>query len=195
MYVIGLAATPLDVVAQDAPYEENNIYYGCGEPKPHNGYELTFGGETISLPRYIIIVRNGNTLYSDEKTKVWESSYNGARYAIVGDWLLILTSETDCIDLDYKRLFIIRPGEPIIHQPVWTGNWKDGFFLEHGHLTYWSEWFCHPENKERTDNISYVYTFNDDAESFVQVKVENNMYCLVDNEPTFIEFNELPYAE
>ena len=83
---------------------------------------------------------------------------------------------------------MISPDGSVIHQPVWTSFWRAGFFVEHGRLTYWSEWFCHPSNSERETGASYVYVFSEPEKAFVRQVVDESIYCKRSGELEFLTF-------
>ncbi len=193
--IYGALSSPLvsaqeQEILQEEWILEDGIWYPCGKPKPILGYEITFLGKLISIPKYVHITREENVLFSDEEPEPWNFPYTTAKYAIAEDLLLIVTQEIDCVNMDYKRLFIVQENAPIVHQPVWTGNWKDGFFLENNQLHYWSEWFCYPENKERENGQSYVYSFARESQSFERIVVDEKRYCSPNSTPPLIEFHE-----
>lgn len=163
--------------SQDKSVIEGGVYYGCGKPKSIPGYQLKWRGAQISLPSYVTIKRNESVLFSDANPSKWEPPYTSARYAALGNALLILTLSDDCVDVQLKRLFIIQEDGRVIHQPVWTSTWKDGFFLEDGVLTYWSEWFCRSEDKEKEAGKSYVYAFSKNKQLFERVETDETKYC------------------
>ena len=181
------------IVFQSSGYAatEDDMDYPCGKPTPIDGYKVTFNDDLILLPSYVILQRKGHVLFADPNATVWNPPYTSAGYATITDLLLILTEYNDCIDIDVKRLFIIGKDINIIHQPLWTSHWEDGFFIEKGKLTYWSEWFCYPENKDKGSGKSYVYEFSKEKESFVRVDIAEAKYC--ENPPIerFIKFKSL----
>jgi len=179
-FVLGTLAAllfPCMGMPQDKSVIEGDVYYGCGKPKSIAGYNLKWLGAQISLPSYVTIKRNGAVLFSDPNPSRWKPPYTSARYAATGNALLILTLGDDCVDIQEKRLFIVQEDSRVVHQPVWTSNWKDGFFLEDGVLTYWSEYFCQAEDKEKEAGKSYVYAFSKNKQSFERVDVDEAKYC------------------
>jgi hypothetical protein len=178
--------------AGDKEIQEKDVYYGCGKPHSIAGYEITFQGEKISLPGYVVIKRGDQTIYTDPKVVGWEPPYTSARYAVINQMLLVLTQSSDCIDQTQQELFIIRKGENIVHQPVWTSNWDGGFFLDDGHLSYWSEWFCQPEDKTRKSGMSYIYRFSSNKEAFERIDVPEDKYCPNLAVSRFIIFRDIP---
>ena len=183
-----LAAAPTD--PQDQAHQQGDTYYGCGKPKPIDGYEITFQGARLHLPRFVQINEGSRTLFADEKTSGWEPPYNSARYATVGDMLVIVTAQTDCIDLDHKRLFVVQDHRLLLHQTIWTGNWRDGFFIHEGRLSYWSEWFCRSENNDRKAGQTFIYSLARDSKSFERVDVKEKRLCAPVNEPRLFELRE-----
>jgi hypothetical protein len=104
--------------------------------------------------------------------------------------VLIVAETTDCIDLTTRDLYLVRRDGQVIHQPIWTSHWKDGFLFEAGRLTYWSEWFCHADNTERRAGSSYVYWFEETRGVFERRDVPEALYCGTSPEFRFLKFRE-----
>jgi hypothetical protein len=145
-------------------------------------------GQRYVLPAYVEIVKDGVTLFRDEQPSQWLPPYKGAHYSSVGAYLLIETFDQDCIDILVRRLFVILPDGSVVHQPVWSRHWRDGFFIEDDELTYWSEAFCWEEDTERRAGISYVYVFSEAKRLFERKDVPDSVYCNNDKPIPFLVF-------
>ena len=160
----------------------------CGEPDSVAGFSLDHRGERYTIPRYVEIRRFGGLLFQDKTTTRWLPPYNGVEYASFGEFLLIRTFETDCIELDRVRLFMISRDGSVIHQRLWTSNWRSGFFVDRGRLAFWSEYFCLDGNTEREGSASYLYVFSEEDEKFEQKPVDASLYCPDGDDIHFLEF-------
>jgi len=132
----------------------------CGEVVENGAYQLRFGDLHVVFPRFLEIVIDGRSVFSDRIQRVWAHPYSGLSIAEAGDYLLVEAYEQDCVDLLLRRIFVISAaGELVVSQHVWTSFWEDAFFFEDESLVYWSAWFCHPDNADRTSKSSYVYVW------------------------------------
>jgi hypothetical protein len=165
----------------------------CGEPIAFEGYEVAYSGVTYRLPMFVTIERDGATVWADETPKMWVSPYMGLREATVGDHLILEAGETDCIDIDSRRIFIFSPKELVFQGWLWTANHRAGFYLSDERLTYWSEWFCDRlHNREIVDELSYVYQFTEDLKSAGRRSVAWAENCPTPEDVEFLEFLPLP---
>jgi hypothetical protein len=183
-----LGASPDD--SENEPYQEGGIYYGCGKPRPIDGYEITFQGTRLLLPRLVQILDGSTTLFIDDKPTPWIPPYSEAKYAIVGDLLLIVTEQNDCIDLQTKRLFILKNHQVLLHQRIWTNFYRDGFYLDEGVLRYWSEYFCSPASSDWQNGRTFAYALAKDSTAFERVEVDEAHACGPGDERQRIEFHE-----
>lgn len=180
------ALAVLAVVSSTVGTEENEDF--CGQPRPVAQFTLEHGGHRYTLPAYVSIQKDGATLFEDESTSEWRLPYNGVEISSFGPYLLLQTFEQDCVDLYLARLFMVSPDGSVIHQAAWTSHWRAGFFVDHGRLTYWSEWFCHANNSEREEGTSYVYVFSEPKKAFVRQTVSDSVYCKRATELEFLSF-------
>jgi hypothetical protein len=160
----------------------------CGNLVSIPGYSISVLGRRFDLAANTIIRRGNLTLHRDEFTTKWEEPYSYAKYANANGLLLILSGETDCVDLHSRRVFIVLPNDQVIAQPIWTSNFEDGFFFVEKQLTYWSEWFCDDGNTERGSAKSYVYSLDLVSLKFEKRDVPTSLYCPVKKRPKFIIF-------
>jgi hypothetical protein len=160
----------------------------CGKPRHVAEFTINHGGSRYALPAYVKIQKDAATLFEDQLTSEWRPPYNGVEYSSFGQYLLVQTFEQDCVDVYFARLFMISPDGSVVHQPVWTSNWRAGFFVAEGKLTYWSEWFCQSNNSEREEGTSYVYAFSEPKRTFVRQDVDDSVYCARSADLEFIRF-------
>ena len=182
--LLGLAV--LALVSSIAEAEENEGF--CGKPRRIAQFTLDHGGHRYSLPTYVMIEKAGVTIFEDESTSKWRPPYNGVEFSSFEQYLLVQTFEQDCVDLYSARLFMISPDGSVIYQRVWTSNWRAGFFVADGKLTYWSEWFCHSNNSEREQGASYIFVFSEPKKVFVRQAVNDSVYCDHSAELEFLSF-------
>ena len=181
-----LTATAAGAAEQADPAEGDF----CGPARHIKAYLVHNGVEDYLLPANVKIEKSGRVLFQDRQTSEWTPPYNGVFFASFGKYLLLKTFEQDCVDLYSARLFMISSDGSVIHQPVWTSNWTDGFFVEKGSLTYWSEWFCRDENNEREKGNSYVYVFSEARKTFKRKVVNTEVYCSRSQKLDFLTFME-----
>ncbi len=172
----------------------------CTKAKEVKGYELKYANHLFSIPKYVQILKNGEEIYADETLSKWYSGIKGVMYSANQDFLLLMTFHKDCIDIYDERLFLIsKKGDFIAHQQIWTSHWIDGLFQLDDKLAYWSEWFCHEENKERKENQSYIYLSNKEWSKFDRINVSYKEYCSDEAKKrladTFIKFTDLKAIE
>jgi hypothetical protein len=124
-----------------------------------------------------VLVVNGKTVLEDQKKIDWAPAYTALGYASFGDSLLLLAVLDDCVDVLIRRLVILNRDGEYIHQTLWSPHWKGGLFPMNGELIYWSEWFCHPGDKQRNGGDSYVYVFSPSTRAWARKDVAYSMYC------------------
>jgi hypothetical protein len=163
----------------------------CGSPDSVTGYSIEYVGERYELPTYVKIVRNGEVLFEDEEPRSWLANYNGVTASSFQSFLLLKTFSQDCVDIHVARLFMISPDGGVIHQPVWTSNWYDGFFVKDDRLMYWSEWFCAKAKEERDGDGSYVHVFSEASNQFELEEVPFDTYCARTKPLQFLDFAPL----
>ncbi len=143
----------------------------CGEITHVESYETVAGGLSLSFPRHLEIHVDGELIFADEGSSEWVYPRNGLSIAETREHVLIEAYAQDCIDLLFRRLFVVSSsGDLILSQPIWTSHWNDAFFYEGSNLVYWSAWFCHRENKEVSSENSYVYLWPGRGEFQKQIR-------------------------
>ena len=134
----------------------------CEDNPPDIGYKFSFGDLWIQSKYFDHLLVDNRTILANGDWADWlrtEKVREVGIYELQND-VLVWTRWSDCIDLSHSQIFVIsRDGRVMANEPVWSENWKDGFFVENGTLNYWSEWFCRDENETRaSDEKSYLYT-------------------------------------
>jgi hypothetical protein len=157
----------------------------CGWARHVAQFTIEHGEKRYTLPASVKIQKADITLFEDESTSEWRPPYSGVEFSSFGQYLLVKTYKKDCADLYGARLFVVLPNGSVIHQPVWTSNWRAGFFVAKGELTYWSEWFCRDPERGET---SYVYVLSESDKRFVRREVSESLYCKGAAEPEYLEF-------
>ena len=181
------AKTPPGSNVMGPPVDERH-HHGCGRPKPISAYVIPTPQGRLVLPARTVIKRSGVPIHRDKEPQRWEEPYSYAKAASALSMTLILAVSDDCVDIQVKELFIVLPTGRVVKQQVWTTHWKDGFFISEGRLTYWSEWFCQAEDREREEGKSYVQSFNPDSLTFERKPVPFEMYCGSKRQPRHIVF-------
>ena len=108
--------------------------------------------------------------------------------------MLILTNRTDCIDGSTSALYVVRKdGTLRVSTPLWSEHERFGLVQEVGGLIYWSDWFCHPSNKERKPRMAYVYKLASGATEFVKEDRPADSLCS-ENAVTDLRVNSLHFS-
>ncbi len=190
LFLIGTCAQAKTPPASNVigPSVDEKYQNGCGKPKPVSAYVIPTPQGRLVLPARTVIERNGVSIHRDQEPQAWEEPYSYATAASALSMTLILVVNDDCVDIQVKELFIVLPSGRVVKQRIWTSHWKDGFFISDGRLTYWSEWFCQTEDKEREEGKSYVHAFNPDSLTFERKSVPVEMYCGAKRQPRHIVF-------
>ena len=161
----------------------------CGEPQEVDHFAFSHGGSEYSVSAFVRMTRDGHVVFEDEEPRRLVTRYYRAELAEVGDIGLLIVSYTDCVDILFRRLFVLRPERELLPERVWTSHWTDGFLVEEEGLVYWSEWFCHEANQEITPEASYVYVLSSGGESFERREVGRQQYCGRADQLAFLEFS------
>ncbi|ESQ88471.1 hypothetical protein ABAC460_15675 [Asticcacaulis sp. AC460] len=170
-----LTAAPYVALAEDISVREEV----CGPVKPVSAYTARAAGMKIELPAIRHVKVDGKTVARNEPSP-WEDSANGAAMAVTDNAVVILVSETDCIDLTRSDVYVLDlDGKLRASSRLWTENHVDGFVREAGGLVFWSDWFCDSENKDLKPGKSHVYVLKDGARSFVREERSFNAVCNV----------------
>ena len=139
----------------------------CGPISQADTYRIKAGDLNISLPMNAVIKVRHTVLHSDRHPAPWLHPQNRMDVAVLDKLILIRTTKDDCVDHLVSDLFVLsRSGELLKKQKIWTAHWNDGFYLEGEKLVYRSDWFCHPENKDRKGEKSYNYSWKPGESSF-----------------------------
>jgi len=163
----GLLAIVLGMIASASQADEREEY--CGWVYSVSAYRADIAGLSIELPKIGQIRVNKGPITSVDKPRLWGDSANYASVARAGDSILVMTYETDCVDLDRAWIHILnKDGTLRLSQQLWDAQYRSGFLHQKDRLIYWSEWFCDVSNSERKPKSSYVYILKDGAKAFVK---------------------------
>lgn len=132
----------------------------CEDVVEVESYQTRFGSLDVVFPRYLEILVDGRPVVADGDPVGWLHPHSGLLIAEAGGYLLIEAYWQDCVDLLDRRIYLLSAaGELVVSSPIWASFWDDAFFFEGDALVYWSSWFCHAENGDRSEDRSYVYVW------------------------------------
>ncbi|MBY0569162.1 MAG: hypothetical protein K2P70_17770 [Hyphomonadaceae bacterium] len=122
----------------------------CGYVYPIAGYRADIAGLQIVLPENDRLIVNGqlvaeHTRYDEGPTPTpWQDSANSAQVAQAGNYVLIRTEWTDCVDYSWSRIYVLdRSGALVATNALWSLNDEfSSFSTDPSGLMFSSSWFC-----------------------------------------------------
>lgn len=157
-----------------AAWAQDDRQDACGFTYPVQAYRAEFAGLRIELTANDRLEINGRVVAEHgreegQAPRAWGDSANSARIAMTGDYILIQTLWTDCVDYASGRIYVIdRDGALRASSELWSMHdaWA-GFSDTGAGLMYSSEWLC-GQYSGAPAGRAHVYVLRDGARAFVR---------------------------
>ncbi|MCW5724776.1 MAG: hypothetical protein KIS81_07440 [Maricaulaceae bacterium] len=169
---VPIAATGA-AAAQEGSLQQEIFLEECGYTYPVDGYRADIGGLDISLPANDRLVVNGEVLAErapfgrDTPPEPWVHSANTARVGFAGQYLIVRTLWTDCVDYASSHIYMLDRSTgalwasgalPAVHH-------RYSLRLERDSLVFANEWYCSPDGGAPAGS-AFVYVLRNGAGAF-----------------------------
>jgi hypothetical protein len=132
------------------------------------GFSFEADGAKFSLPKRIVIQKNGATLFIDKDSGIWNAETDGVKYFKFGKTIFLIISQWDTGDFTSFRLFHLGSTKDQTKEYKIMGAVEDDngavFFTSADKLYYWEKYFCDQKR---------AYVFDDKKLDFVEVRFKD----------------------
>ncbi|MES1199539.1 MAG: hypothetical protein ABUS48_06130 [Pseudomonadota bacterium] len=180
---VGMFGLAAGASAQDDRFD------ACGYTYPVSAYRADILGLRIQLPANNRLVVNGRTVFDEnsrseaQRAERWGDSANGASVGVTRDYVLVRTTQTDCVDVTVTWIFVLnRAGTLVASSRLWSEN--DAFSRFNSDpegLTFSSSYYC-GEYSHAPAGEAYVFVLRTGARQFVRETRSRSAICDADTE-------------